>query len=187
MLTALTTAATCAIKLPTVATEGYINVGDAVVMFSAMLLGPWLGFVAGGVGSCLADLLSGYAHWILPTFLIKGIEGFVVGLLFRCLKKVCHNTYIVAAASCAVGAIEMAAGYFVASAIMKGSALVALTSLPANCLQGLVGLVLSSVLLAVAQKTRIAEKLELDFAKEERHSPVRNSKNATKKPTDANK
>ena len=40
-------------------TGGYMNLGDAVVLLGAYLLGPVWGAVAGGVGPALADLLSG--------------------------------------------------------------------------------------------------------------------------------
>lgn len=163
VLTALTTVATFAIKIPTVATEGYVNVGDTVVMFAAIALGPIAGFIAGGLGSCLADLISGYPHWILPTFIIKGIEGLIVGLLFRLFKKTKLNEYVSAGICAVIGAIVMIAGYFVASTIMKGSAAVALTGVPGNCLQGLFSVILSEVLLVAAKKTKITDKLEFDF------------------------
>lgn len=163
VLTALTTVATFAIKIPTIATEGYVNVGDTVVMFAAITLGPIAGFIAGGLGSCLADLISGYPHWILPTFIIKGIEGLLVALIFRLFKKTKLNEYVSAGISAVIGAVVMVAGYFVASTIMKGSAAVALTGVPGNCLQGLFSVILSEVLLVAAKKTKITDKLEFDF------------------------
>ena len=42
---------------------GYTNLGDAFVLLGAMLLGPWYGLAAGGIGSALADLLTGYAYY----------------------------------------------------------------------------------------------------------------------------
>ena len=42
-------------------TGGYMNLGDAVVILGAWLLGPVYGAVAGGVGPAMADLLSGDA------------------------------------------------------------------------------------------------------------------------------
>jgi len=159
---ALTTAATLAIKIPSPATEGYVNVGDTVVMFSAVLFGPVEGFIIGGVGSCLSDLISGYPHWILPTFIIKGIEGFVIGLLFRLLKKVKLNRYISSAIVSIIGGGLMVAGYFFASWIMKGSAAVAATSVPGNCMQWLFSVILSEVLLVAVERTGILKKTQLD-------------------------
>ena len=80
LMTALTTVLTIIIQIPVPQTKGYINLGDAMVMLSGALFGPLVGFVAGGVGSALADIVSGYAHWAPFTLLIKGFEGLVVGI-----------------------------------------------------------------------------------------------------------
>ena len=58
LFAALSCVATMVIKIPT-PTGGYIHAGDAVVLLSAFLLGPWWGAAAAGLGSCLADILSG--------------------------------------------------------------------------------------------------------------------------------
>lgn len=42
--------------------QGYVNLGDCAVLISAWMLGPLYGGAAAGIGSALADLLSGYAH-----------------------------------------------------------------------------------------------------------------------------
>lgn len=64
-------------QIPIPATQGYVNIGDSIVLISAIFFGPQVGFVAGGLGSGLADLLSGYPQWAIATFIIKGIEGLV--------------------------------------------------------------------------------------------------------------
>ena len=48
--------------------------------FTAMagcVLGPWYGFFAAGIGSALADLISGYAYYVPATFVIKGLVALV--------------------------------------------------------------------------------------------------------------
>ncbi|MBR1747306.1 MAG: ECF transporter S component [Clostridia bacterium] len=147
LLTAMTMVATYAVKIPTVATEGYVNPGDAVLLFAGVAFGPFAGFLAGGVGSCLADLAAGYSHWIFPTFVIKGAEGFLAGLLFLAFRRMKLNKHMNAALSIVPPAFLMVLGYFIASTIMKGSAATALLSVPANCLQATFGVVLSFVLL----------------------------------------
>lgn len=154
VLMALTMVATYAVKFPTPATNGYANLGDAFVLFSGVVFGPIVGFFVGGAGSALADLAGGYAHWILPTFIIKGVEGAMAGLLFLLLKRTKLNRFINAGIVSVVGAILMIAGYFVASTIMKGSAAVALTSLPANCVQGSVGVAVNMLILVATFKIK---------------------------------
>ncbi len=48
-------------------------------MISGFLLGPVGGFIAGGTGSALADVLLGYTAFAPITFIAKGFEGMVVG------------------------------------------------------------------------------------------------------------
>ena len=70
LVAALICAATALIKLPT--PLGYIHAGDAPVVLAAYLPSPTYGFLAAGIGSCLADIFSGYAIYAPVTFLIKG-------------------------------------------------------------------------------------------------------------------
>ncbi len=154
LLTALVAAATFAVKIPTLATEGYANLGDTVILFAGIAFGPLAGFLSGGIGSALSDLLGGYAHWVLPTFIIKGAEGALAGVLFFLIKKTKLNRFANAAFSSLPSAILMIAGYFVASTIMKGSAAVALLSVPANCVQGSLGVTVCMFLLFATSKIK---------------------------------
>ena len=55
MLAAMTCVATMLIQIP-LSANGYVNMGDAVVLFSAYLLGPVYGGAAAGIGSMFADI-----------------------------------------------------------------------------------------------------------------------------------
>ncbi|MHA2189738.1 MAG: ECF transporter S component [Candidatus Thorarchaeota archaeon] len=79
--TALTTVATIVFIVPFPSTQGYFNLGDTFVMLSGFLLGPMGGFFAGGVGSAMGDALLGFPVFAPITFIAKGFEGFLVGLL----------------------------------------------------------------------------------------------------------
>ena len=147
LLTALVAVATFVVKIPTVATEGYLNLGDGVLLFCGVAFGPVAGGIAGGLGSAIADLIAGYAHWMLPTFLIKGAEGALAGLLFYLFRRAKLNRYLAATLALLPSAILMVAGYFFASWIMKGSAAVAWTSVPGNAVQGAIGVALALLLL----------------------------------------
>lgn len=79
LMTAFVFVTTFSIKVPVPFTNGYIHMGDMCIFVSGVLLGPWYGAFAAGVGSMFADILGGYAHWALPTLLIKGVMGYLVG------------------------------------------------------------------------------------------------------------
>ncbi len=86
LMTAFVFITTSIIKIPIPFTNGYIHAGDMCIFISGILLGPLYGGFAAGVGSALADLLGGYAHWVLPTLIIKTLMGMMIGY-FAVSKK----------------------------------------------------------------------------------------------------
>lgn len=81
LMAALTLVVTRSFIIPIPQTKGFFNVGETAVYMAAVLFGPRVGALAGGVGSALADLSLGYAAFAPYTLVIKGIEGYVVGAL----------------------------------------------------------------------------------------------------------
>jgi uncharacterized membrane protein len=81
VFTAFVAAATSVFSVYIPATTGYFNVGEIMVYTSALLMGPYVGAFAGGVGSMLSDLSLGYPYYAPGTLLVKGLEGFIVGYL----------------------------------------------------------------------------------------------------------
>jgi len=79
ILTALTTVATIVLMVPFPNTGGYFNLGDVLVMISGFILGPIGGFIAGGGGSAIADLVVA-PQYAPITLVAKGLEGMFVGL-----------------------------------------------------------------------------------------------------------
>lgn len=78
---------TAFISLP-VANLGYINIGDAMIMlFASVIESSPLAFLVSGIASMLSDIYLGFPQYAIFTFLIKGIEGLVVSLLARRIKK----------------------------------------------------------------------------------------------------
>ncbi len=60
---------------------GYMHLGNCCILLVSVYFGNMTGMLAGGIGSCLADLLSGYTQWIIPTLIIKGIMGLVIAMI----------------------------------------------------------------------------------------------------------
>jgi len=114
VMTAATTAVTMLISVPFPPTRGYLNLGDVMVMLSGLLFGAGVGGFAGGVGSALSDALLGYGYFAPLTLLIKGVEGFLTGLIGS------GNRFSRKAAGVTVGAIAMLIGYFSVEAPLYG-------------------------------------------------------------------
>ena len=63
--------------------SSYFNLGEVAIYTIALTFGRKAGFVAGSFGSALMDVILGYSIWAPFTFIIKGVEGWVVGRLAR--------------------------------------------------------------------------------------------------------
>ncbi len=134
VLIAVTTVFTYIIRIPIAPTRGYINFGDVAIFFTAVTFGPVTAFLAGGIGTALADLFAGYAQWIPITFFAHGLQGLVIGLLLG--KKINPQRLIL---SFIAATVTMAGIYYVAAGIMYGFG-PALAEIPGNILQNAAGI-----------------------------------------------
>jgi len=131
---------TMVVQVPIPQTKGYINLGDAVILVFAMLFGSKIGFIGGGLGSALADVLTGYAHFAPFTLVIKGIEGLLVGLFASKDMKPRARILILM-----LSVLEMVFGYFLVETFMYGAG-AALIEVPGNLIQAGSAVVLSLLL-----------------------------------------
>lgn len=149
MFAAITCVATMVIQIPS-PMSGYVNLGDCVVLLGAFLLGPVYGAVAGGVGSMLADLISGYVIYVPGTLIIKALMGLVAGIIFVRLKN--KNTYLSLVSSGIAAELIMIAGYFLYAMLILGNGLSAAASIPGNVVQGIAGIIVSTALYKILKK-----------------------------------
>ena len=144
LFAALSCVATMSIRIPTPGTGGYIHPGDAIVILSGVILGPVWGFLAGGIGSALSDLIGGYFIYVPITFVIKGLVALAAGLLYQKVGKNQKSRYIAVILGGVADIILVAGGYFVCEFFIYGAG--ATASIPANIIQGVGGLVISCIL-----------------------------------------
>lgn len=156
LLIALTCVATMCIHIPIPATNGYINVGDSIILVSAVLFGGPYGLVAGGIGSALADLLLGYTNYVPVTLVVKGIEGLLVAIIagrnadFFTVRKI---------TAAILGVAWMVLGYFIFESFMYGMAAAA-ESVISNCIQAGGSFVIFIILGFALHKAKIANYIE---------------------------
>ena len=137
----MTAVITRMVQIPTPATNGYVNAGDIVILFSSYYAGPLAGFFIGGVGSALADILTGYQFYYV-TFIIKGLEGFIAGFLPRYLSNIGTgpDNFLKFLTIISMGAFIMVTGYFGFHVLAFGPPK-AYASLPGNIFQAFVGVI----------------------------------------------
>ena len=156
LLAALTCVATLIIRIPS-PLHGYINLGDCIVLVSGWLLGPVYGLLAAGIGSALADVFAGYLVYAPATFAIKALMAVAAYFIFKALSKtrLSKAGYII---SGIVAELIMIGGYFVFEGFLYGFGAV-LVNIPPNAVQGVAGIIVGSLLIAVIRKTRIDKRL----------------------------
>ncbi len=152
MLAALACVATMIIKIPT-PLKGYINLGDCVVLLCGSLLSPAYAFLAAGIGSCLADILSGYLVYAPATFAIKGGMALIIVTLFKYFDKKGYKTVLKILPSI-IAEIVMVLGYFIFEGFLYGFG-PSLANIPANAIQGVAGIVFGFTLIKAFQKIKL--------------------------------
>ena len=126
MFMALICIATLFFKVPI--PLGYAHLGNGFIFLAGAFLANPYALIAAGVGSALADLLGGYAEWILPTLIIKCIMGAVIA--------------------------GIAANGKVAS-ILYGSVAAGLSQIPGLTAEGIVGIILFYAVGMICEKTGV--------------------------------
>lgn len=124
VFTALTFVATILITIPMVSLSGgYINFGDTIIFVASAILGPIGGLVSGALGSMIADLVVAPAYALI-TLIVKGLEGFIAGLIIQFIKKLSAqkkwSDYVAFIVGFIVGGLEMVLGYYVGGGIVLG-------------------------------------------------------------------
>lgn len=161
LMIALVFLGTYATRIPTPLPGGYFNLGDAVIMVAAIVLGRTSGLVAGAIGSCIADMVFGAFLFAPITFIVKGLEGYIVGSIAsgKAPEKNMFDYKMVV--SVVAGAIVMVAGYFVAEAYLLGffdkafGLAAAVSELVPNLLQGGISAVIGYALSILLIKLNI--------------------------------
>lgn len=132
--------ATVIVRIPT-PTNGYMNFGDCFVLLAGWVLGPLFGFLAGGIGSMLSDIVGGFPFYAPATFIIKGAMSLVAALIARSIiKKHQKNAFFAWTLSSVASEIIMVVGYFLFEAFVVGQGKAAIQGVPANLLQAAIGI-----------------------------------------------
>ena len=131
--------ATAFLKIP--GPLGYYHLGDGFCMLAGLLLGPVWGGLAAGIGSALADVITGCAIYAIPTLLIKAA---VAAACWQLAKKL----PVPAAAFCAGLPIPLLYGLFEWAVYGAGF----LAAVPGSVIQMVVGVIVAAVIYPAASR-----------------------------------
>lgn len=181
MMTALVCAGNFArIMLPlSVGGVTAFTLGNIMCTLSGLLLGPWWGFAAAGLGSFLYDLTHGYyAHEAFITFFVKGVYGLVSGLVLyyvfvKLLKKERDN-YLAMLASSICAALAFLVIYSVKVYFYNGMLVEGFTTpvqcwalivgkLPATLVNGVLAVICAPILGVAVHKALKEAHLEISL------------------------
>ncbi len=146
------------------------HLGNILCALSGILLGPWLGGLAAGLGSAIYDMLNPlYISEAWITFLSKGAYGVAAGLVACSGKKWGYGKAIFAAAAGAItyAVLYLAKTYFYSGLLLKGltpdaALLTVITKLPATTFNAIIAIIFAPIL-AVSIRTALKKsRLTLD-------------------------
>ncbi len=159
LMTALICIMTMIVQIPI--PLGYAHLGDAFILIAVAYLGKKEAIWASAIGSSMADLLTGYVQWIIPTFLIKmGIALIACWLItdqkgkFRLFGG--HN-----ALAAFLSMAWMVFGYVAAGCLLYGSFAAGLASAPGLIAEGVVNIAVYYVIAAVFERAHVREFIQV--------------------------
>lgn len=154
------------------------HLGNIMCALAGLLLGPWYGALAAGIGSMIYDFTNPLyiaESWI--TLLTKGAYGLVAGLVFLAASKLFQKqegavwvSYVRAALATTAGAVTYAVLYLlksyikgiVVSGLTHDAAMLALAAkLPATIFNGVVAIIFAPILIVAIKAALKKNHLEI--------------------------
>ena len=145
LMAALTCISTIVIAVPSPA-GGFIHPGDGFVILSGIILGPFFGGLAAGIGSMIADLVLGFSAYAAATLIIKGLAAITAAYTYRILCKNLKNKVIPILVASILSGVLVTFGYFVFEGTLLGLGIAAATNIPFNLVQNCFGVIISVLL-----------------------------------------
>ncbi len=141
-------------SIPIFGGMGYVHIGDAFIFLAAAILPTPYALLSCACGGALADLMSGFAAYMLPTAIIKAL----MALMFagkKSEKLLSGRNFLSILPAIAV----LVGGYYVAEVIMYQSFISPLMGMVWNLVQGVFSAAGFAVLATALDKTRLRDRL----------------------------
>ena len=147
------------------------HLGNIMCALSGILLGPWLGGLAAGLGSFLYDMTNPlYVSEAWMTFLMKGAYGLIPGLVMLLWEKnwgIWKAAVAASGGALAYAALYLLKSYAYSGRLLKGltheAAMVAVVSkIPATIFNAAVAIIFAPILAVAICKALKRNHLSLD-------------------------
>lgn len=158
------------IQIPSILGSNRFHLGNVMCALSGLLLGPWWGALASGLGSAVFDLFDPLRIMESPiTFVTKGVYGLVAGAVyfnvFKGRSNYVSEAVSTAAAAASYIAIYLVKAFFYNGLLVKGLApdaawLAMLEKIPSSAFNGIVAVVFAPILGVALHKALKAAHLE---------------------------
>lgn len=135
--------------------NGYIHIGDGIIYLAASILPFPFGLAAGAIGGGLADLLSGYLPYVIPTMIIKSLNASCFYIGSKGSKLFTKKAVMMSVISGCVTTV----GYYIVSIILYGNPVAQIATLIPNVIQAVGSSVLFCILALALDKVRFKERL----------------------------
>lgn len=136
--------------------DGYTHLGDCAILTGVLVLGRKKGALSGGIGAAMADLIGGYPQWIIPTFIIKFLMAFVMGLIIEKYMPKAKFNYVLGAVS---GGILQIIGYTSVKIIYYGFAQ-AMVMTPTLLIQTGAGIIITFVFVSLLKGSGMIDRVK---------------------------
>ena len=158
------------IQIPAIIGVSRFHLGNVMCALSGILLGPWWGGLASGVGSAIFDLFDPIHIADFPiTLITKGLYGMISGLVFfkGFRRKSNYGTEVVASLCGAVtyAVLYLAKKFFLDAMLVAGmdssaAWLVVLEKIPSTAFNAVVAVIFAPILGVAIRKWLKSAKLD---------------------------
>lgn len=157
LMAALVFTGTYFFKIPSA--FGYTHLGDCMIILTVCLFGTRRGVLAGAIGAGLSDFIGGYAVWVVPTMVLKGLWALTAGLITYKLLPGRKYSWLLGAI---IGGIVHVAGYTLVKIPLYGPVVAFGEVFTLTC-QTAAGIVLGGVAYTVLSHSPAIRSLQAKF------------------------
>ncbi|MTI49650.1 MAG: ECF transporter S component [Firmicutes bacterium] len=132
---------------------GLVHLGNTMLFSIAIVFGKKKGAVAGAFGMGLFDIIAGWALWAPCTFIVRGVQGYLIGLIANGNDRK-GNSVVWNIVAISISSAWMIAGYFIYNIALYQNWAAALSSIPGDVLQTVIGIILGLPLVSALKRIK---------------------------------